>query len=271
MPGRLAGILCGLLLLGLGCPPARAATGGDGAALARQIHDRPAGRDMVSRALMLLSDRHAQHVRRRLFYTYRIDRGGGVRRTLVRFLSPAEVRDTGLLSLSRPGGRVEQWLYLPALGRVRRIASSRRGGRFAGSDLYYEDLQDRDPDQDVHRLAGRGKVGGIACDILVSTPRDPGASVYTKRVSWILRRALVPLRVDYYRKGRRGPVKRYLVHRLRRIHGYWTVLDSTMTNLRTGHRTRVLVQAVRYDQGLPETLFTRRGLADPALEVPYRP
>ncbi len=267
---RVIGCLLAGLLTWLG-PASMMVWALDAETLARQVYERPAGRDMVSRAQMLLSSKKSKRVRKRRFYTYRLDKGGGERWSLVRFIAPADVRNTGLLSLHHASGDVEQWLYLPALHRVRRIASNRRGGRFVGSDFYYEDLHERDPDKDRHELRGQGKVGGLLCEILVSTPKDPKSSVYSKRVSWILPRALVPLRIDYYRRGRSKPVKRMLVHRLKRIQGYWTVLDSSMTDLKSGHRTRVKVEAIRYDQGLPEKLFTRQALADPALEAPYRP
>lgn len=248
------------------------ASGSDapGLKLAQQVYDRPAGDDAVSQVTMILSGKEVQ-TRKRKLAVYRLDKGGGERWSLMRFSTPADVEDTGLLTLDHPGDNSDQWLYLPALDRVRRISSSRKGGRFVGSDFFYEDLRDREPDMDKHRLAGKGKVGKVQCDILVSTPVDPDSSTYSKRVSWIHRRTLTPLRVDFYKKGTRKPVKRLLARRLKKIQGYWTVLQSTMYDLKTGHRTQLATSRIKFDQGIPESLFSRRGLSDPSREKQYLP
>lgn len=241
-----------------------------GAELAQRVYDRPAGDDAVSQVTMILSGKGVQTRKRRLAL-YRLDKGGGERWSLMRFFTPADVKDTGLLTMDYAGDESDQWLYLPALDRVRRISSSRRGGRFVGSDFFYEDLRDREPDMDTHRLLGKGKVGKITCEILESKPVDPDNSTYSKRVSWIHLKTLTPLRVDYYKKGRKKPVKRLLARRLKKIQGYWTVLQSTMYDLRTGHKTQLATSRIRFDQGISGSLFSRRGLADPSREKQYLP
>ena len=242
----------------------------DGTALAQRAYDRADGRDVSTRAVMILTEKgHSPRLRN--LFTYAMDRGKGERWSLTRFTKPADIAGTGLLTKDYPGGDSDQKLYLPALDKVRRIVSSRKGGRFVGSDLYYEDLQDREVDMDHHRLAGKGKAGGQMCDILVSTPVDPGNSVYSKRISWIHPKTLIPLRVDYYKKGQKKPIKRLTVRKLKKIQGYWTVLDSTMHDLKTGHKTRIATKAIKYDQGIPATLFTDQALADDSREKRFRP
>lgn len=242
----------------------------DGTALAQRAYDRADGRDVSTRAVMILTEK-GHSPRQRNLFTYAIDRGKGERWSLTRFTKPADIAGTGLLTRDYPGGDSDQKLYLPALDKVRRIVSSRKGGRFVGSDLYYEDLRDREVDMDHHRLAGRGKAGGQMCDILVSTPVDPDNSVYSKRVSWIHPKTLIPLRVDYYKKGQKKPIKRLKVRKLKKIQGYWTVLDSIMYDLKTGHKTRIATKSIKYDQGIPATLFTDQALADDSREKRFRP
>ncbi|HEB97050.1 MAG TPA: outer membrane lipoprotein-sorting protein [Sedimenticola thiotaurini] len=241
-----------------------------GIRLARQVYDRPDGSDMSSRVLMVLKDKGGK-TRKRVLYSYAKDKGPGERWTLMRFVQPADIEGTGLLTLDHPGDDSDQWLYLPALDRVRRISSSRKGGRFVGSDFFYEDLRDREVDMDHHRFAGRTKLGKLKVDLLISTPKDPANSVYSRRVSWIHPRTLIPLRVDLYTKGRSKPVKRLKARRIKKIQGYWTVLDSTMYDLRTGHSTRLLTKRIKYDQKIPDSLFIKRALSDATIERPYRP
>ena len=241
-----------------------------GLRLAQQVYDRPNGDDVSSKVIMLLADKGGK-ARKRVFYSYAKDKGPGERWNLMRFVEPADIDGTGLLTLDHPGDESDQWLYLPALDRVRRISSSRKGGRFVGSDFFYEDLRDREVGMDYHRLAGKGKLGKVECDLLVSMPRDPANSVYSKRVSCIHQKTLIPLRVDLFKNGVKKPIKRLKARKIKKIQGYWTVMDSTMYDLKTGHRTRLLTKRIKYDQKLPDALFNKRALSDESQERRYRP
>ncbi|HYW75862.1 MAG TPA: outer membrane lipoprotein-sorting protein [Gammaproteobacteria bacterium] len=207
----------------------------------------------------------------RRMFVYRRDMHGEGEESLIRFVSPSDIAGIGLLTVDHPGGETDQWIYLPALGRARRIASDRKGGRFVGSDFFYQDLRNRKVSKDHHRLLGTQKLDGVECKVLQSVPVNPDTSVYSKVVSWIYPTALIPLRVDFYESGRNKPIKRLTVHKLQKIQGYWTVMESTMTDLRSGHYTRLTVQKAVYDQNLPADLFTRKVLTDPTREMPYRP
>jgi hypothetical protein len=241
-----------------------------GTRLAQAVYDRPAGADVAIRATMTLTEQGHEPRRRELF-TYRADRGGAERWSLTRFTAPADIQGVGLLTLDHPGDESDQWLYLPALDRVRRVSSSRKGGRFVGSDLFFEDLRDREVDMDQHRLEGKDKVGSLACDVLVSTPRDPDNSVYSKRVGCVHPGTLIALRVDLYQAHASKPVKRLSVKRIKKIQGFWTVTDSVMQDLDTGHETRITAEAVKYNQGIPDRLFSAKVLSDDSAELPYRP
>lgn len=241
-----------------------------GQQLAQRVYDRPDGKDAVSQGVMALID-PGHEPRIRQMYVYRRDAGDGSVDSLIRFTSPPDIENTGLLTLDRAGDDTDQWIYLPALDRSRRIASSRKGGQFVGSDLYYEDLRDRPVDKDKHVLRGQEEIAGVRCDVLESVPVDADNSVYGKRVSWIHPQTLIALRVDFYPKHGDEPIKRSEVHRIENIQDYWTVMDSTMTDLKTGHKTRMSVDKIVYDQDLPKDLFSQQALEDPARQRSYRP
>lgn len=256
-----------LLALLLGASASRADDASD---LAQRVYDRPNGRDLTTLGRMVLTEK-GRAPRIRELVTYRLDRSGGETANLLRFLDPEDISGTGLLSVDRADGSTDQWLYLPALDRVRRISSDRKGGRFVGSDLYFEDLQERKPSEDQHRLLGRQTENGILCDVLESVPRDPDDSVYTRRISWIDPATAIPQRVDYFEKDTRIPSKRWLLRSKARNQGYWTLTDSRMVDLASGHQTRLVVDVALYDQKLPAKLFTPQALADESLESEYRP
>lgn len=238
-------------------------------ALAQAVYDRPSGQDMSARVIMALESK-GEINKKRLLYSYAADRGDSERWTLMRFVTPNDVAGTGLLSIDHTGDDTDQWLYLPSLDRVRRISSSRKGGRFVGSDFYYEDLRDREVNMDTHRLLGTDKVGGVTCTLLESVPVEKSNSVYSKRVSCIHNKLLIPLRVDFYTRGK-DPVKRLQASKIRKVQGYWSVYQSTMMDLKKDHKTHLITTDLVYDQGLPDQLFTQRGLADENLALPYRP
>jgi len=256
-------VACGFVL----ASPALADEASD---LAQRVYDRPNGRDLTTLGRMVLTEK-GRAPRIREIVTYRLDKSGGETANLIRFLDPEDIAGTGLLSINKADGSTDQWLYLPALDRVRRISSDRKGGRFVGSDLYFEDLQERKPTKDRHRLLGKQTENGILCEVLESVPLDEDDSVYRKRISWVDPATAIVQRVDYFEKDPNTPSKRWLLRNKKRNQGYWTLTDSRMIDLGSGHETRMVVDAALYDQKLPAKLFTSQALADESLESEYRP
>lgn len=241
-----------------------------GEQLARKVYDRDNGKDATSLVSMMLIEKgHSPRLRKMI--TYRQDKKAGEVSTLIRFTDPADIAGTGLLTLDTSAKESNQWIFLPAMERVRRIDSNRKGGRFVNSDYYYEDLRDRKVAQDSHRIAGRETISGVVCDILESVPVEPGSSVYMKRITWIDPTTLLPMRIDFYEKRDDQPSKRWLLGKKGKIQDYWTLLDSTLTDLDSGHQTRLTVDKIIYDRRLPARLFTSQALEDEHFEQEYRP
>jgi Outer membrane lipoprotein-sorting protein len=242
----------------------------DAMSLAQALFDRPNGRDVTTIGRMELIEK-GKTPRVRQLVTYRLDRGRGETVTLIRFLEPKDIAGTGLLSVAKADGSSEQSLYLPELDRIRRVAGDRKGGRFVGSDLYFEDLHDRKPAKDRQRLIGKESIDGVPCEVLESVPIDGSDSVYRKRVSWIDTQTMMALRVDYFERDDATPSKRWSLLTRKRVQGYWTATDSRVADLGSGHETRLLVEQAIYDRKLPGKLFTPQALADEAIESEYRP
>ena len=263
------------LLAGLGAAllplwSASAAATEDGLALARRVHERADGQDVTSVVTMSLGE-EGKPPRVRKMLVYRLNGAKGEVSTLIRFTAPADIDGTGLLTLDAAEGSTNQWIYLPAMQRVRRVDSNRQGGRFVNSDFYFEDLRDRKPSADTHRITGREKVGDTVCEVMESVPVQADNSAYLKRLSWIDSKSLLPLRMDFFERQPDQPSKRLLVSRLEQVQGYWTVMDSTLSDLQTKHQTRLAVEKVLYDRQLPASLFTSRALAEERQEREFRP
>lgn len=259
-----------LLTVAFSAPVSAEKAAEQGQALAQAVYDAPQGKDFAASATMVLTEKGRQP-RVRKMLVLRTDPRPAERWSLTRFSEPADVRGVAILTKDHPGDQSDQWLYLPALNRVRRISSGRKGGRFVGSDIFFEDLRDREVDMDRHVYQGEGKLGKLTCKILVSTPVDPDNSVYSRRVSWIHPDTLIALRVDLYQAQSKDPVKRLSVKRIKRIQGYWTVTDSVMADLESGHQTRIRYSAVKYNQNIPESMFSSRSMADERAGLEFRP
>lgn len=241
-----------------------------GTQLAQDVYNRPKGHDNSTHGAMILIEQgHEPRIRET--YSYRLDKGHGKVLSLTRFTAPADIAGVGLLTIDYPGDKSDQWLYLPALERARRIASNRKGGRFVGSDLFYEDLQDREVSMDKNRFVGREKFSGVLCDVVESIPVKASNSVYSKRISWIHPKLMIPLRVDFYESGHAKPIKRLTVQKIEKIQGIWTVMLSTMEDLQDHHKTILKIEKIVYNRKLPDSLFTRQMLEDPVREAKYRP
>ncbi len=241
-----------------------------GLALAQRVYDRADGKDASSVVTMSLIA-EGREARERSMVLYRASATDGEVSTLIRFTGPADIAGTGLLTLDEADGESNQWIYLPAMQRVRRVDSNRKGGRFVNSDYYFEDLRDRKPTMDTHRVIGQETIAGVACEVLESVPVEAGNSVYLRRVSWIDPVSLLPLRVDFFEKDAEQPSKRLEVVVRDQVQGYWTVMDSTLSDLRSGHRTRLVVERIAYDRGLPTRLFSSKALEDERGEKEFRP
>jgi len=256
------------VLLAPRCLIAQEAADQAGAALARAVYDRPDGNTAVVHAKMVLrSERGRDRVRE--FYSYRMDFPDGEVRALTRFTVPGNVSGVGLLVHSNPGEADDQWLYLPALKRVRRISSENRGGRFVQSGLYYEDLRDRKPTEDRHRILGEGDYEGTPVTLIESTPIDPTSSVYSRRISWIHEPTLLPVKVEYFQQADQ-PVKYLEVKRIDQIQDFWTATESVIVHPATGDQTILTNLSTRYDEDLPAALFATNRLNDPSQETQYR-
>lgn len=242
----------------------------DGAKLAQRVYDRPDGKDSTSVVTMSLTE-EGKPARTRGMLVFRASAADSQVSTLIRFTDPADIQGTGLLTIDGADGVSNQWIYLPAMQRVRRVDSNRKGGRFVNSDYFFEDLRDRKPTMDTHKLLGRERVGDTETDMLESVPVDATNSVYVRRLSWIDPKSLLPLRVDFFERNAEQASKRLVVLKREQVQGYWTVMDSTLTDLATGHQTRLTVGRVLYDRNLPESLFTSRALAEERMEKEFRP
>jgi Outer membrane lipoprotein-sorting protein len=245
-------------------------------AVARQVQDRNIGRDSRAALRMKLFDRHNRVRERALsIITLRGRDAPGAPPSapdgdclLIRFTYPNDIRGTGFLVWEHPHSDDERFLYLPSLGRVRRIAGSETQESFVGSDFTYEDIGGREFDDYSYAFGapdGENAVwtpagGGAPRPAwrLESRRKDKTAE-FPRVVSLVLKDSLVVVGADVYNR-RNEKQKVYTVRRLEQIQSIWTVMESEMTNALEKTRTELVVESTEYNVGLKEADFSRREL-----------
>jgi len=180
----------------------------------------------------------------------------GNNRTLIVFHEPASVRGTRFLTIENPGRDNDQWIFLPGLNRVRRIAAAEGSGSFVGSDFSYDDIAAaaRRIELDTHRFLRTERLHGRECYVIESIPKDAGFQ-YSKMIQWIDRETFVPHKIELF--DRRGTLVKILeILELREVQGRLSPMVTRMSTLASGSSTTINVMELRYDAPIPEGVFT---------------
>jgi hypothetical protein len=237
--------------------------------IAREIMEKVDARDdgdnRISDMYMTLIDKNS-HERVREITSYIKDFGEDTYRILS-FQSPADVQGTGFLTYDYDDSARDddQWLYLPALRKTKRIASSDKSGSFMGSDFNYSDMTSRDLEDYDFTLLKEIALGEHQLWVIEAMPRGDDVideTGYKKAMLLVRQDNYVVVRGVYWtRKGNRQ--KYYDMPGLEQIDGIWSPTRITMTT-KTGkqvlHRTELAFDNIRYNQPLDESLFTVRQL-----------
>jgi outer membrane lipoprotein-sorting protein len=232
--------------------------------VAQQIDQRESGRDGRLEMQMKLFDRQGRARERLLVITSLRASGTRGDRELVRFLSPGDIKGTALLVWEHPRGEDERFLFLPALGRVRRIAGTEKQESFVGSDLSYEDIGGRELDDYTYAFTQRdaswtGPDGQAYPAWQLESRTKDQRSAYPRAISLVRKDNFVVVAADVFNR-RNEREKHYQVRRLDRIDGVWTAMDLVMTNETQKTRTELTVTSAKYNIGLTEADFSRRAL-----------
>jgi hypothetical protein len=185
----------------------------------------------------------------------------GDARLLIRFAGPPEVKGVSFLSIGKPAGTSDQWLYLPSMKRERRIATQDRDASFVGTDFNYEDMEEFDQTKYSVSMKGEEVEGGEPCWIIEARPDEKaGKSLYERKVLWLRKEILFLAREDIYRKGEKEPAKRLLLTDVQRVDGHWVARKLQMADLKKGSRTTILLLDLSFDRPQPQGRFTLQNL-----------
>jgi outer membrane lipoprotein-sorting protein len=226
----------------------------DAASIVKSARDRLQMDTMSTRSRLVITARNGS-TSERVIDQYSKDGPNGSRAVIV-FQSPANVAGTRFLTMDNASGGSDQWIFLPSLGRVRRISASESGGSFMGTDFSYDDISslDRDVSLDTHTILREETLNGNPCYVIQSIPKDSSYQ-YSKRISWIDKSSFLIYKAEMY--NRRGElIKLMEMSDFRDTQGRVTPMQTKISTVGAGTSTTIFIEIAKYDDPIPESVFT---------------
>ena len=255
---KINSVLCAVLML---LPLSAVAITAD--EIAKQVDERDDGDKSVSTMEMILLDKHGNK-RIRKMKKYTMDKEAD-NQSIIFFLSPADVRNTAFLTYDYDDSSKDddQWLYLPALKKTKRIASSDKSSSFMGSDFSYADMTSRDINDYNYRIAKESTVRDHKVWVMESVPKTEKVieeTGYTKSYMFVRQDNFVVVRALHILKE--TGKKKYLdVKKLELIDGIWIASEiemKTTINKHTLHKTLLKLTDIKFNQDLDDDFFRVR-------------
>ena len=238
----------------------------DARKIMEQVDARDTGDNRIAQMEMILTDKSGGR-RTRSLQTFIKEKGPDTM-SLMFFLAPADVNKTAFLNIDYddPNHDDDQWLYLPALRKTKRIASADKSGSFMGSDLNYSDMTDRELTDYDYRFYEKGReqiFDGIKTWAIWAVPKSDKVikeTGYDKELLFVRQDNDVVIRSISWVEN--SPDLKYmLVRQLDKIDGIW-VSTSLQISRKTGkqiiHKTDLALDGVKFNQDLDEGLFSVR-------------
>ena len=230
-----------------------------------KVDERDDGDNSTSDMEMILIDKKGKK-RIRKMKNLTKDKGKDTQK-LIFFLKPADVKNTGFLTYDYddPDRDDDQWLYLPALKKTKRIATSDKSGSFMGSDFSYADMTSRDLEDYDFKLLKETEVNGVKTWLIESIPRSKEVideTGYTKSLLFVRQDNYVVIRaLHFVKEGKK--LKYFDVKKLELIDNIWVATELHMTTKKakkTLHKTILRLHKMKFNQNLDEAMFTIRRL-----------
>ncbi|MCB9481752.1 MAG: outer membrane lipoprotein-sorting protein [Desulfobacteraceae bacterium] len=218
---------------------------------------RDRGSNSISSSQMVLIDENGK--KRSRNFTLKRFVENKLEHQLIRFLTPADIEGTGFLAIEKEGYETDQFLYLPALRRTRRIVSSQKDQRFVNSDFTYEDMERHPLDDYTYKIQGDAKVNNVDCYILVSHPKEGTKSQYGKTISLIHKESFTPVLIKFFDK-KDLHVKTYKVLKFNKVQGIWTELTVSMEDIIKNHKTYINTEKILYNTDLNKDEISQKML-----------
>lgn len=216
--------------------------------------------DTKAKMKMILENRHGQKsIREMVQTTLEVESQDEGNKSLTIFKKPRDIKGTAFLSFSHILDPDDQWLYLPALKRVKRISSKNKSGPFVGSEFAYEDLSSSELKKFTYKWLRDEKCGELDCFVLEQIPTYENSG-YTKTEVWYDKEEYRQIKINFYDRKNSllktldyGDYRQYLGK-------YWRSHDMFVQNHQTGKKTRLLFEKIEFQTGVTDKDLNKNSL-----------
>jgi len=206
---------------------------------------------------MILINAHGDHIERRMSSKIKETQYDGDR-SAIEFQWPADVKGTRLLTWSHKETDDDQWLYLPAIKRVKRISSTNQAGSFMGSEFSYEDVSSQEVEKFTYKFIKDDVINSRQAWVIDRYPVNV-KSGYSKQVTWIDKEYFNPLKIDYYdRKGEL--LKTSIFSGYTNYNTFWRQSEIKMVNHQTKKQSVLTWTNRRLGTSIPDNEFQKNSL-----------
>jgi len=207
---------------------------------------------------MILKNRHGQKSTRYLYHKALEVNGDGDKSIIV-FNSPRDVKGTAILTYTHKSGSDDQWLYLPAIKRVKRISSSNKSGPFMGSEFAYEDLSSQEVEKYTYKYIKEEDLNGTNTYVVERYPVDK-KSGYTRQIVWYNSDNYRIEKVEFY--DRKNSLLKTLTYKKYKLYldKFWRADEMLMVNHQTDKETLLLFEDYQFQINLTKNHFTQNSL-----------
>jgi len=214
-------------------------------------------KDAYSEITLTLTDKNNHKVLRKLIsYSKKTALGYN---SYFEVTAPADIAGMKLLSIAQKG-EDDQRMYLPAFGKIRKISSSGKTGKFLGSDIYFYDLEDHDFDDFTYKAIGTENWNGKKYYVIASIPKDKKAP-YSKIINYVNADDYFIYKSEMYDK--RGQLlKRLIVNKTKIIKNIIVPVEMTYTNVKTKHSTHYQIDVIKINSGVSDDIFNVKNLEE---------
>ncbi|MFT7235438.1 MAG: outer membrane lipoprotein-sorting protein [Methylophagaceae bacterium] len=230
-----------------------------GLVIAIETDNRDKGwEDSFAEMKMVLRNRHGgESVRLIRVTNLEVDADGD--KGLTVFDEPRDIKGTAFLSYSHSLTADEQWIFLPALKRTKRISSKNKSGPFMGSEFAYEDISSFEVPKYSYIFIRDEVLDGLDCYVLELRPQYE-YSGYTKSELWIDKAEYRAQKIDYYdRKNSLLKTQRFKDYK-HYLNEFWRARTVEMVNHQTGKSTTLFWKNFQFRQGLTDADFSKNVL-----------
>lgn len=246
-------------VLGLACNASAQTPEEKGLEIAKQADARDTGwGDQKASLKMVLRNRHGQESTREM-HNKTLEVKGDGDKSLIVFDKPRDVKGTAFLSFTHATKPDDQWLYLPALKRVKRISSSNKSGPFMGSEFAYEDISSQEIEKYTYKFVKDDNLDGKDVFVIERFPQYENSG-YKRQIVWMDKAMYQPLKVEFYDR-RNSLLKTLTQHEFRQYLGkYWRPARMEMVNHKNGKSTTLTFLDYKFANGFGDRDFNKNSL-----------